>query len=370
MSEKRAPEAAPSPQLPLVGEGARTLITVAAAFIVLFGLKYTREFTVPIVLAVFLAIVSYPLVSFLRRYLRSPYWLAVSLSVLVDAGVVFAVGSLVKFLAADVMATLRGNIVHQLEDKFDSCVKMLDHYWGMGKHLRELVDSVGTSVDTQYIISLLQSLTGRVISFTSITMLVLILMTFLLGEVPLFMRNFERLPNTMRGRVDMVKALKGVQHYLLIKIVASVCTGLLSWGLCHAMHVPFAFLWGVVACVLNFIPTVGSIVAAAPPILLTLVLMDWSSVFIVSGGYLAINFIIGNGIEPLFLGKQFGIATSVVLLSVIIWGWVWGPIGMLLAVPITVLMKLALETSEDLKWVAVIMNDSKTAPADESPKQP
>ena len=368
MSEKHDPESARRPQLPLMGEGARALITAAAAFVVLFGLKYTRDFTVPIVLAAFLAIVSYPLASLLRRYFRFPYWLAVACSVMVDAGVVFAVVSLVKFLAADVMATLSGNVMRQLEARYTLFSGYLES-WNLSEQAQALFGSPLSSIDTQYVISLLQSLTGRVISFTSVTMLVLILMTFLLGEAPLFMRNFERLPNASQGRLNMVEALKEVQRYLLIKIVASVCTGLLSWCLCHAMDVPFAFLWGVVACVLNFIPTIGSIVAAIPPILLTLALKDWSSVFLVSGGYLAINFAIGNGIEPLFLGKQFGIATSVVLLSVIIWGWVWGPIGMLLAVPITVLMKLALETSADLKWVAVIMNDNKTDPADKSPKQ-
>ena len=77
----------------------------------------------------------------------------------------------------------------------------------------------------------------------------------------------------------------------------------------------------------------------------------------VTSGYLIINCAIGNGIEPLFLGRQFGIATTVVILSVIFWGWMWGPCGMLLAVPITVLIKLALENSEDLSWVAKIVED-------------
>lgn len=335
-------------------------MTAAAAFIVLFGFKYTREFTVPIVLAAFLAIISYPLTEVMKRYLRFPHWLAVAVGVLVDFGVVFAVVSLVKFLAADVVATLRGNIVQQLEVKYNLCMSALDQ-WGMGEHARELVESPLSIIDTQYIISLTQSLTGRVISFMSVTVVVLLLMTFMLGEAPLFMRNFSRLPNSVQGKLKLISALKGVQRYLLIKTVASVCTGLLAWWLCQAMQVPFAFLWGVVACVLNFIPTIGSIVASLPPILLSLALKDWGCTLIVAGGYVGINFAIGNGIEPIFLGKQFGIATSVVLFSVIIWGWVWGPIGMLLAVPITLLIKLALEDSADLKWLAAIMDDNSAS---------
>ena len=86
--------------------------------------------------------------------------------------------------------------------------------------------------------------------------------------------------------------------------------------------------------------------------------------------YIAINFAIGNGIEPIFLGKQFGIATSVVIFSVLFWGWVWGPCGMLLAVPITVMIKLALENSRDLHWVATIIDDNATPSAkDKKAKQ-
>lgn len=196
----------------------------------------------------------------------------------------------------------------------------------------------------------------------SVTALVLILMTFLLGEAPLFMRNFNRLPNSMQGKSKVISAIKGVQKYLLIKTIASISTGILAGLLCSFAGVPFAFLWGVVAGTLNFIPTIGSIVAAIPPVLLTLVMGDWGTTLLVAGGYLAINGAIGNCIEPLFLGRQFGIATSVVLLSVILWGWVWGAVGALLAVPITVLIKLALENSVDLKWIASIIDNYNPPP--------
>ena len=340
------------------------LFTAAAVFIVLFGLKYTRDFTIPIALAGFLAIVSYPLTECLKRFLRFPHWLAVIFTLLVDFGLIVAIISLIRFLSADVVATLKGDVVQQLEAKALSSLQLLDQ-WGIGYQIRELVQAPFSAVDTQYIISLTQSMTGRVISFMSVSILVLILMAFFLGEAPLFMRNFSRLPNGIQGRLKMLSAIKDVQRYLLTKAVASICTGLLAWWLCHAQHIPFAFLWGFVACVLNFIPTIGSIVAAVPPILLSLLLMDWGSVLLVSGGYLAINFTIGNGIEPLFLGKQFGIATSVVLFSVILWGWVWGPVGMLLAVPITMLSKLALENSVDFQWVAALIDD-KPSPANNS----
>lgn len=355
--EDHATETTPPHTTPFLGVGGRALVTAAAAFALLFALKYTREFMMPIITAAFLAIVSYPFADVLRRRLRFPNWLAVTFSVLLDCGFIFLIYRLIKYLTTDLVTTLKSNVVRQLEERYTDFLNNLDQ-WGVGDHVRDFVSSTGDLLDTQAIISLSQSLTGRIFSFMSVTLLVLILMTFMLIEAPLFIRNFNKLPNSMQGKKKMLNALKGVQKYLFIKTIASVCTGLLAWWLCHAMGIPFSFLWGFVACLLNFIPTIGSIVAAIPPILLTIALRDWSVVFIVSGGYLAINFAIGNGIEPVFQGKQFGISTTVVIISVIIWGWVWGPLGMLMAVPITVLLKLALENSEDLSWLASIIDDN------------
>ena len=338
-----------------MGPGARTLITAAAAFVVLFGLKESREVAVPIVMAAFLAIISYPITSVLRR-VRFPHWLAVAFTVVVDFGIISAVVWVVRFLARDVAANLRGNLTQQLTTKFNALMSQLDQ-WGIGDQARDLLSDPQSLIDPQQIISLSQSITGQIVSFMAVTTLVLILMTFMLGEAPLFRRNLGFLPAGAKEKAQILTALQDIQRYLLIKSIASFSTGMLAYWLCHVMSIPFAFLWGFVACVLNFIPTIGSIVAAVPPILLALLLGDWSTVLIVSLGYLAINSAIGNGIEPLFLGKQFGIATTVVLLSVIVWGWVWGPFGMLLAVPFTVLTKLALEYSSDFRWLAAIIAD-------------
>ncbi len=126
------------------------------------------------------------------------------------------------------------------------------------------------------------------------------------------------------------------------------------------MKVDFPLLWGIVAFALNFIPTFGSIIAAIPPTLLAMLLISPTAGIIVAGGYLVINTVLGSCLEPMLLGRQFGIVTSMVLLSVIFWGWVWGPIGMLLAVPITMLIKLGLESSKDLAWIAQLIDNPPT----------
>lgn len=355
------------PQTEGWGEGARFLLTAACALIVLFGLREARDLLLPIVMAIFLAVISYSMTDILRRWLRFPHWLAVFFTVVADAGLIYAAGSLIKFLAADMKTTFEGVFMTQMQEKYQSIMAFLNE-WGYGAEAQQFIHNPQEYINPKIILSLSQSLGSQVISMTSVTTLVLVLMTFLLGEAPLFMRNFRSLPNSVQGKSKVIDALKSIQRYLFIKTIASATTGLLAWWLCQTMNVPFAFLWGLVAFLLNYIPTIGSIVAAIPPILLGLILGDLGDGVVVALGYVIINFAIGNGIEPLFLGKQFGIATSVVLLSVLLWGWVWGPCGMLLAVPITVMLKLALENSRDLYWVAAIIDDNSTPSSEDSKK--
>lgn len=346
-----------------IGEGARFLVTAAAAVIVIFGLQQARDLLVPIMLAGFLAIISYSITGMLRKYLRFPHWLAVLTTVLVDGGIMFGIIRLVNFLAQDFKKALQGDFADRIVTLYNNSMATLNDM-GLSEQARELARSpqeILEMVGSARIIAFTQGITSSIVSFMSTTTLVLILMTFLLSEAPLFHSNLRRLPNSTKGKTELVNALMGIQRYLLIKTISSIATGILAWILCSVMGVPFAFLWAVLAFLLNYIPTIGSIVAAIPPIILALLMGGWGDSLIVMAGYLLINCGIGNGIEPLFLGKQFGIATSLVLLSVLLWGWVFGPCGMFLAVPITVLMKLALENSQDLAWVATIIGDGKSS---------
>ncbi len=339
-----------------LGEGARFLLTAAAAVIVILGLQAARSVLLPILMAGFLAIISYSITKLLSKYLRFPHWLAVAFTVLVDGGILFGVASIINFLAADMKATLQGEFTRRMVEKYNELMAWLGNF-GLEEQARALVRSPQDIFDIQQLVSIVQAISGQAISFITTCTLVLVLMTFMLGEARLFRKNLHRLPSSSKGKEDFTKALNGIQRYLFIKTIASATTGTLAWWACAAMDVPFAFLWGVVAYVLNYIPTIGSIVAAIPPIIMALLMGGWGDAAIITICYIAINFAIGNGIEPIFLGKQFGIATTVVLLAVLFWGWVWGPCGMLLAVPIMVLIKLALENSQDLSWVATIISD-------------
>jgi AI-2 transport protein TqsA len=182
-------------------------------------------------------------------------------------------------------------------------------------------------------------------------------MVFMLSEAESFGRRLEAIsqahgPNITR----MLLSTRDIQRYLAIKTVASLITGLLAGVLCWAAGLDFFILWGILAFALNFIPVIGSIVAGVPPVILALLVAGFPNALLVAGGYLLINNLIGNFLEPILVGRKLGISTLVVVISVMFWGWVWGPLGMLLAVPLTMMIKVVLDGSVHFRWIGVAIS--------------
>ena len=123
----------------------------------------------------------------------------------------------------------------------------------------------------------------------------------------------------------------------------------------------FPLLWGLLAFLLNFVPNIGSVIAAVPPVILAYVQLGALPTSIVILGFSIINVFIGSFIEPKFLGKGLGLSSLVVFLSLVFWGWVLGPIGMLLSVPLTITAKLGLEANPNTRWVAILLGGSNAS---------
>ena len=139
----------------------------------------------------------------------------------------------------------------------------------------------------------------------------------------------------------------------------SVITGIIVTLFLSLLGVDFPILWGLLAFLLNFVPNIGSVIAAIPPVLLAYVqLGGWSATFVIFG-FLIINIVIGSFIEPRYLGKGLGLSPLVVFISLVFWGWVLGPIGMLLSVPLTITAKLALEANPNTNWIAILLGTTQ-----------
>lgn len=149
--------------------------------------------------------------------------------------------------------------------------------------------------------------------------------------------------------------LDNVKQYMTIKTVISLATGAVIYIWLSILGVEYPLLWGLVAFLFNFVPNIGSIIAAVPAVLLALIQLGPLYALLSGLGYVASNMVMGNIIEPRYMGRGLGLSTLVVFLSLVFWGWVLGPVGMLLSVPLTMLLKIAFESSEETQWLAILM---------------
>jgi len=193
--------------------------------------------------------------------------------------------------------------------------------------------------------------------------LVMIYVIFLLLEQNTFGRKmFALFPDEKRQ--EAVKAMftrmnDEIQTYLGIKTLVSLVTGLLSYLVLRMVGVDYAEFWGVMIFMFNFIPTIGSIVATMFPALLTLIQFDtWTPFIVVVAALTTIQFLLGNLLEPRMMGKTLNLSPMVVLLSLALWGGIWGIPGMFLAVPITVIALIVLSHFPATRPIAILLSSS------------
>jgi predicted PurR-regulated permease PerM len=151
------------------------------------------------------------------------------------------------------------------------------------------------------------------------------------------------------------QALSGVKRYMVIKSLTSMATALCVWILLRVLGVDFAVLWAIMAFLLNFIPFVGSFLMMVPAVLMALLQIDLQAALLVASGYLVINTVIGSILEPRIMGRGLGISTLVVFLSLLLWGWVLGTVGVFLSVPITMTLMIALDASPQTRPIAILL---------------
>jgi predicted PurR-regulated permease PerM len=142
---------------------------------------------------------------------------------------------------------------------------------------------------------------------------------------------------------------------MVIKTLVSLATGILVGILLYVLGVGYPVLWGFLAFLLNYVPSVGSTVAAIPAVLLAFIQVGLARALIATAGYMAVNFILDNVIETKLMGRKLGLSTLVVFLSLIAWGSLLGPVGMVLCIPLTMTLKFACESNEGTAWIAVLL---------------
>ena len=340
------------------GMSVRYLVAAACLVIIIAGLRAAAELILPFLVAVFLAIVNVPVMNWLVR-MKVPKPLAVLGTILMAVTVI---GALVAVLAGSINQLTAAAPAYQARLR-----ELAESLMAVGTRFGLPVEQ-WTSLDLapSGVFDLLGGVIGDTVravgAFLSNTFLVLLTVIFILFEAAGFSRKITAAFGAPRESFgQFTRMAQQVQTYLVVKTAVSAATGLAVGIWVALMGLDFPLLWGVLAFLFNFIPTLGSIVAAVPAVMLAIVQFGPGRAAVIAAGYLAINIIFGNGIEPTLMGRRLGLSTLVVFGSLVFWGWVWGPVGMLFSVPLTMAVKIVLENSREFRWLAVLL-DANPAP--------
>ncbi|AKF09189.1 Putative transport protein [Sandaracinus amylolyticus] len=328
----------------------KTVLVLAALVVVIAGLRVAGGFFLPFISALFLAVISVPVVRFLERRAHLPEALAILLTVLLDIGLVVGFGALLwtSFLgfveALPAYQLALDDLAHSTVDLARSWHLPVDYA------LLEELRSAGA------VMGVVGDLVHELTQIVSNALMVLLLLGFLLFETRGAREKLHLLLGRANPHIEKTAiAAYEVQRYLVVKTVLSVLTGVLTGCWMAVCGLDFPLLWGLLAFLLNYIPSLGPAISLVPPVLVALLTLGPGGAAAVAAGHLSIGFVIGNVLEPRLMGKTLGLSTLVVFASMFFFFWLWGPVGALFAAPLTMLLRSALEVNEDTRWIAVLL---------------
>ncbi len=350
------------------GRAVRVLATAGWVVIVVAGMRAAGPLLVPLILSIFLALICEPAVLWLQRK-RLPSGVAVPL---VIAGVILlglALGAIAGASLSQFSQALPRYQAH-LQNQMTQVLQWLGHL-GLELSAQELLAYVDPGAAMRLGAGMLSGL-GELLTNS---FLILLTVTFILFEASAFRRKLLAIWGHGTGSLDrFTKFAADVYQFLAIKTLVSLATGIVIGLWVGLLGVDFPVLWGLLAFLLNYVPNLGSIIAAAPAVLLALVQFGPGWALIVAVGYVVVNVVFGNLVEPKLMGRRLGLSTLTVFVSLVFWGWVLGPVGMILSVPLTMILKIALESGEETKWIAILLGPSAAvrslAPAVNEPDPP
>ncbi|TWO17248.1 AI-2E family transporter [Campylobacter lanienae] len=327
------------------------LVAVASFVIIISGLSLASSIVVPFLLAVFIAIIVYPILEMMSKIHINRFFAFIILIGICGSGLWFLgnviAGAIVKFstdlpLYKAKIDIFIDNLIIYAKDQADI----------------DISNNLLSFINLDKLIITTSNLLLQTGSLVTQSFLVFLLLAFILFESQIFKQKVEYFaikdPSALHIANTFISNLK---RYLAIKTISSIATGVIVWGFLILFDVPHALLWAVLAFILNYIPTIGSIIAAIPAILVSLAVNDISATLWLTLVYLVVNISIGNFIEPRFLGKGLGISTLVVILSLLFWGFIFGIGGMFLAVPLTMSIKIALDANPRTKFISILLSN-------------
>lgn len=340
------------------------LLKIASIAIIMLGLKYASALITQILIIIFIAVIISPIYYWLRR-LRFPNWLA--LITLIVSMVCFTLFGIISFITQTIQ-----KFADKVPDYYTQFIQIVrDVTTWLNNHdvyvPEKVIDYIAT-FGLDQIMPVVKGVTPLMVSMLQQIIVVLIVVSFILCELNSLPRKVRSIRWVDKDVYDrMLRMVLDIRHYMGIKTIISAATGFFIYLGLKLLGVPSAEALGLLAFILNFVPVFGSILATIPAVILASINSGDSGIVVyVIFLYLVVNQVLGNILEPKFMGKGFGISPVIVLIAVLIWGWTLGPIGMLLAVPLTMAVKSSFDSLRKEELAQKIKDATKESSSKEN----
>ena len=332
----------------------RLLVIAASLVVIIYGISQAQSVVALFLVSVFLALIGTPPVLWLERK-RVPSFVAVM-------SVIAVMIALLLLIAGVVGSSLNtfSEVLPFYQARMHEQVLALKALLAT-KHIVVTEKVLLEYLNPGSVMSLIAGFFAGMSSALSSIIFVLLTVTFILLEAssfPIKLRSV--LGDPQRAFPQVTKFVNDIRRYVVIKTIISLIAGVTIGLWLYILGVDFPILWGFVAFLLHYIPNLGQILAAIPAVLLALLQLGMGPAALAAAGYLVVGFTLGNVVEPRLMGRQLGLSTLVVFLSLMLWGGLLGPIGVVLCVPITMSLKFAFESSESTRWIAVLLGSEKS----------
>jgi predicted PurR-regulated permease PerM len=327
------------------------VLTIAGILAILLILRYAQAIMVPFLLSLFIAIIMAMPVGWLKKQ---------GLSIPVSVGIVLLATIVIEVL----LALMLGNTITQFNELLPGYQARLSEMesgiseWLLDKGVNLPESGILDAMDPKWVLDFANTLMTGLGEVLSNAVLIMFTVLFMLLEAWSFPDKVHAMQGIRGGEVmaEIAKVIDSTKHYIAAKALISLATGILIGIGLALVGLDFAVLWGFLAFVLNFIPNIGSALAAIPAVLLSLLQLGPLETLIVIAIYLGVNTLMGSIIEPGIMGRRVGLSALTVFMSLVFWGWLLGPVGMLLSVPLTMVIKFAAQASDQTRWIAVLLS--------------
>ncbi len=342
----------------------KNILLVFAAILGIMIIKTLSSLLIPLAFAVFIGILLSPIISYLDKK-KWPYTFSISLITIVTLGFIFLIGLIVYDTGLQIVEQ-KDKLLLQIDSKFQEILSGLEFIPGVANlETGGFIQMINNIISTEFLLNTSGVVASSLGTFTFNFILSAIYLIAVLGSIVRYEKYIAYLEgDDAAGQERLTKSFIEVKNaivsYMKVKFFTSFCTGLFFGVISYAFGIDFALFWGFLAFLLNFIPTVGSIAATIPPMLLGLIQIESSGSFVFFLLLLiATQFVWGNVIEPFMLGSSVALNTVTVILGLIIWGYIWGIAGMLLSVPLIVLARVVLAQNPDADMIVKLMGRSQ-----------